>query len=244
MLFDDAELQKFEKEIGMKYCELELLWGVLPNRSKIDKSLTQLFYFISCDPKHHLVLERGLLQREILYFFKSYTPKKNREKYNWLDKLRKEFKRHGGRMCTFSGKNGRQILDNHLRRMVKMKSLRKIPTGIYGRYTVGTCFLSNPGAIQTIKSTVEKARLEECWSNHGISIVEPYAVGVKTHITDRQGQETLRILNPILDDLLDVFQPPGVSEWQARPLIVIDPNRIFNRGSLAKSWEIKIDYKT
>ena len=111
---------------------------------------------------------RGLLPREILFCYDAYDkPDKKRDpNYDWLRAIRADHEFQRSREGLTTAINGNN-LDQHLRKLVRMKVLAKKNK----RYMIGLTFLHNPRSLNNIREIVEGAIQEESWSNGIVTLI-------------------------------------------------------------------------
>ena len=223
---------------------LEFFEKISLSKSQIDRSLIELFIMISLDPKLEKVRKIGLFQREILYIFGSYTPSKRSLKlgtFSYLDDIRDEFQFNGGHTPQFSGKNTRQILDNHLRKLTAMNVLRKNP-GIHARYSDGKCIIDSPNKIVVIKNQIKRASQTKCWSSGTVSLFPCETNWGESKLNEDQCLQISDSFKNAIEEMLDKSLLPKIEGkvWShPYPWIVININDLVRLHPGLRGKEMK-----
>jgi hypothetical protein len=220
---------------------LEAVWHLGSSRSDRDKSIMQLFHLIRSLPDLSSIRENGLLPRQIRYLLgiKDHEVVMKNEGFSQLVQIRKLFIEHGGRSPEIPIKNARRIVDNHIRKLVKMGVLRKIirKGEKYGRYSDGPCLYFNPSEIDHLKNQIAQAKQEKCWSNGHISIFPTiffYGEGKVSKKISSKAASLLALNTDLIVELYDLYQPHDEMKLLPKPIIVIDLNRIADSNRLIR----------
>jgi hypothetical protein len=139
----------------------------LVGRSRIDQELVWLFISVDGDPSIPYA-KFGLRQRDIRYVLSAYEPRFRNQEFDCLQVLRKRIKRMGYGPPVNETRS-RQVINNHLRKLVK-RSILTLDKKSH-RYRLAPDWLSQSFSLKHIRQRVLSTKQEDCVTHGAITFL-------------------------------------------------------------------------